>query len=64
MFYRGDVGNFAMIFVGGGDARGQGVCVGTFETGQPVQVMDSVNFNTKDFPFIGYFRVPYETITE
>lgn len=59
MFYKGAVGNFVMIYLGPGQARGQGVCVGTFEAGQPVQVMDSANFNTAVYPFIGYYQVPY-----
>jgi len=59
MFYKGNVGNFVMMYLGPGSQMGRGVCIGTFESGQPVQVMDSANFMTSVYPFIGYFRVTY-----
>ncbi len=59
MIYKGNVGNFVMMYLGPGSNRGNGVCIGTFESGQPVQVMDSVNFRTSIYPFISYYRVPY-----
>lgn len=59
LFYKGEIGHFVMIYLGPGAPGGQGVCLGTFETGQPVQIMDSVHFNTTTYPFIGYFGVTY-----
>lgn len=59
LFYKGNVGHFALLYLGPGASGGQGTCLGTFETGQPVQVLDTIHLNTPVYPFVGYFRVPY-----
>lgn len=59
IFYRGNVGNFVMIYLAPGKPGGQGICVGTFESGQPVQIMDSSRFNTAVYPFLDYYHVDY-----
>jgi len=61
MFYRGDVGNFVMMYLGKGAPNGQGICVGTFKTGRDVRIMDSSSFDTSAYPFIGYYRVDYSS---
>ena len=61
MFFTGNVGSFAMIYLSEGRPGGQGVCIGTFETGQPVQIIDSTDINTPVYPFIGYYRVNYSS---
>ena len=59
MFYRGNIGNFVLIYLAKGNPGGQGICVGTVETGQPVQIIDSTIINTPIFPFIGYYKIDY-----
>ena len=59
IFYRGNVGSFVVMYVGPGAPEGKGVAVGTLQTGEEVQVLDTANINTPVYPFIGYFRVPY-----
>jgi len=61
MFYTGKVGSFSLIYLAKGRPGGQGICIGTFETGQPVQILDSSDLNTTDFPFKGYYRVNYSS---
>lgn len=59
IFYHGNVGSFALMYIGPGAADGKGVAVGTLQTGEEVMVVDTKNINTPVYPFIGYFRVPY-----
>jgi hypothetical protein len=59
IFYKGNVGSFAMMYIAPGSADGKGIAVGTLQTGEEVQVVDTVHINTPVYPFIGYFRVPY-----
>jgi cell wall-associated NlpC family hydrolase len=65
LFYKGaeatSVGNFVMMYLGPGLEGGHGVCLGTFERGQPIQVIDSYYFDQtppKDM-FIGYYEPNY-----
>jgi hypothetical protein len=59
IFYRGNVGSFVLMYMGPGSAGGKGIAVGTLQTGEEVQVLDTANINTPVYPFIGFFRVPY-----
>lgn len=59
IFYRGQVGNFAFIYLSEGSSNGKGVGIGTLQRIFPLLIMDTVNVNTQFFPFIGYFRVRY-----
>jgi NlpC/P60 family len=59
IFYHGNVGSFVLMYIGPGSADGKGVAVGTLQTGEEIQVVDTKNINTPAYPFIGYFRVPY-----
>jgi cell wall-associated NlpC family hydrolase len=59
IFYRGNVGSFVLMYIGPGSPAGKGVAVGTLQTGEELQVVDTEHINTPVYPFIGYFRVPY-----
>jgi hypothetical protein len=59
IFYRGNVGSFVVMYLGPGAAAGKGTAVGTLQTGEEVQILDTANINTPVYPFIGIFRVPY-----
>lgn len=59
IFYRGNVGNFVVMYIAPGASGGNGVAVGTLQTGEELQVLDTNNVNTPVYPFIGFFRVPY-----
>jgi hypothetical protein len=59
IFYRGNLGSFVVMYIAPGSASGKGVAVGTLQTGEEVQVLDTANINTPVYPFIGFFRVPY-----
>jgi hypothetical protein len=59
IFYRGNVGSFVLMYMGPGSPGGKGIAVGTLQTGEEVQVLDTANINTPVYPFIGFFRVPY-----
>jgi hypothetical protein len=63
IFYKGNVGSFVMMYLAPGSADGKGVAVGTLQTGEEVQIVDTVHINTPVYPFIGYFRVPYPEST-
>lgn len=63
IFYHGILGNFAVMYIGPGSPNGKGVAVGTLQTGEEVQVLDTANINTPAYPFIGFFRVPYPEST-
>lgn len=65
MFYKGaestSVGNFVMMYLGPGtDAHG--ICLGTYDTGKPVEVIDSDYFDNVGKPdlFQGYYRPTYK----
>ena len=60
IFYRGNVGSFVLMYIAPGSPNGKGIAVGTLQTGEEVQVLDTVHVNTPVYPFIGYFRVPYQ----
>lgn len=59
IFYRGNLGSFVVMYIAPGSANGEGVAVGTLQTGEEVQVLDTANINTPVYPFIGFYRVPY-----
>jgi len=59
IFYRGNVGSFVMMYIAPGSPLGKGIAVGTLQTGEEVQIVDTAHINTPVYPFIGYFRVPY-----
>jgi cell wall-associated NlpC family hydrolase len=59
IFYKGNVGSFVMIYLAEGRNEGKGVCVGTLQPGEPVQIMDSADITTDSHPFIGYFSPNY-----
>lgn len=59
IFYRGNVGSFTLMYIAPGSQAGKGVAVGTLQTGEELQVVDTEHINTAFYPFIGYFRVPY-----
>jgi hypothetical protein len=59
IFYRGNLGSFVVMYVAPGMPGGKGVAVGTLQTGEEVQVLDTQHINTPVYPLIGVFRVPY-----
>lgn len=59
IFYRGNLGSFVVMYIAPGSSNGKGVAVGTLQSGEEVQVLDTANINTPVYPFIGFFRVPY-----
>jgi hypothetical protein len=61
MFYKGykNKGYFGMMYLAPSREVGQAICIGTFDTHEPVQVRDSADFRTDDFPFQGFFSPPY-----
>lgn len=63
IFYRGNVGSFVLMYIGPGSPQGKGVAVGTLQTGEEVMVLDTKNINTPVYPFIGFFRVPYPSVS-
>jgi hypothetical protein len=63
IFYKGNVGSFVMMYIAPGAASGNGIAVGTLQTGEEVQIVDTIHINTPVYPFIGYFRVPYSEST-
>jgi hypothetical protein len=48
------------MYIAPGSPNGKGIAVGTLQTGEEVQILDTVHVNTPVYPFIGYFRVPYQ----
>ena len=63
IFYKGNVGSFVMMYIAPGAPSGNGIAVGTLQTGEEVQIVDTIHINTPVYPFIGYFRVPYSEST-
>lgn len=59
IFYRGNVGNFVVMYIGPGEPRGHGVAIGTLQTGEEVQILDTAHVNTPRYPLIGIYRVSY-----
>jgi hypothetical protein len=59
MFYRGDTGNFVVMYLARGAGRSRGICLGTLETANPLGIIDSVEINEPDYAFLGYYAVPY-----
>ncbi len=65
MVYKGaesdSVGHFVMMYLGPGEEGGDGICLGTFTTHQPVQIIDSYYFDKvppRD-EFLGYYAPIY-----
>jgi hypothetical protein len=58
-FFHGNVGSFVLMYMAPGTASGQGVALGTLQTGEEVQITDLSNINVAHYPFIGFYRVPY-----
>jgi NlpC/P60 family len=63
IFYHGNVGSFVLMYIGPGSPEGKGVAIGTLQTGEEVMVLDTKNVNASVYPFIGFFRVPYPSMT-
>lgn len=63
IFYHGNVGSFVLMYIGPGSSEGTGIAIGTLQTGEEVMVLDTKNVNTPVYPFIGFFRVPYPSMT-
>lgn len=61
LFYRGHVGSFVLMYIAPGSPDGQGVAIGSLQTGQELMVVDTAFVRTEVFSFIGAFRVPYES---
>jgi hypothetical protein len=59
LFYHGNVGSFVVMYIAPGSSAGNGIAVGTLQTGEEVQVLDTAHINTPVYPYIGCFRVPY-----
>ncbi len=57
-FYKGDVGNFGLFYLGPGNPSGKGIAVGALESVHPCVIMDTSSINPL-YEFIGYFRVTY-----
>lgn len=53
MFYKGQVGNFGLIYLC------PGIAVGTLQASSPLGIYETKYMYTEYFPFIGYFRVVY-----
>lgn len=53
MFYKGQVGNFGLIYLC------PGIAVGTLQASSPLAIYETKYMNTEYFPFIGYYRVDY-----
>jgi cell wall-associated NlpC family hydrolase len=65
LFYRGaekeSIGNFVMMYIGPGKEGGHGICLGIYDTGKPIEVIDSYFFDKVSPPdhFLGYYRPDY-----
>jgi len=59
MFYKGQQGNFGLIYLSKGDAGSEGVGIGTLQQTSPIGIYKYIN--TTYFEFIGYFKVNYES---
>jgi cell wall-associated NlpC family hydrolase len=53
MFYKGQVGNFGLIYLS------PGIGIGTLQAVSPLGIYETKYMNTEYFPFVGYFRVDY-----
>jgi len=53
MFYKGQIGNFGLIYLC------PGIAVGTLQASSPLGIYETKYMNTEYFPFIGYYRVDY-----
>jgi cell wall-associated NlpC family hydrolase len=58
LFYKGEIGNFGLFYLGPGNSTGKGIAVGALESANPCVIMDTSSINPL-FDFIGYFRVNY-----
>jgi len=65
LFYQGaektSVGNFVMMYLGPGKNGGSGICLGTYDAGKPVEVIDAFYFDEVNPPdhLIGKYRPNY-----
>ncbi len=59
VFFRGQVGAFGLLYLGGDVQSGTAIGIGTLQATEPLQVMLLKHVNTQYFPLIGFFRVPY-----
>jgi cell wall-associated NlpC family hydrolase len=53
IFYKGQVGNFGLIYLA------PGIGIGTLQASSPLGIYEMQYMNTEYFPFVGYFRVDY-----
>lgn len=60
IFYKGQIGNFGLIYLSDSDKSKQGIAIGTLQAISPLGVYETKYINTFYFPFKGFFRVNYE----
>ncbi len=58
LFYKGQIGNFGLFYLGPGNPAGKGIAVGALGLDNPCVIIDTSSINPV-FEFIGYFRVNY-----
>ncbi|MEM6737596.1 MAG: NlpC/P60 family protein [Bacteroidota bacterium] len=60
IFYKGQTGNFGLMYLCDGHSDGQGIAVGTLQAISPLAIYETRHINTPFFPLRGYYRVNYE----
>lgn len=60
IFYRGQTGNFGLLYLCEGEVGGHGIAIGTLQSISPLAIYDTRYINIPFFPFRGYYRVNYE----
>ena len=53
MFYKGQIGNFGLIYLS------PGIGIGTLQASARLSIYETKYMNTEYYPFLGYFRVNY-----
>ena len=60
IFYRGQTGNFGLMYLCDGHPDGQGIAIGTLQSISPLAIYETRFINTPSFSLRGYYRVNYE----
>lgn len=60
IFYKGQTGNFGLMYLCEGHSSGQGIAIGTLQAISPLGIYETRYINTPFFPLKGYYRVNYE----
>jgi len=60
IFYRGQTGNFGLMYVCDCTTDGKGLAIGTLQKISSLSIYQMKNINTQSFPLVGFFRVNYE----